>query len=195
MGGYAAPPLEFYPAFLREQGLKAGIDLGVIVLARSTGAFATGTGSGFGWVAEPLREPEQFIPKYIDRSILGGFAAIHEHPLAIRARRTRDNVKRDGGSVFGKVEFADPAVIDGKGIGITEPFIPFVRFDCDFPIRLEAVRKTHRVQAAQSEIVEEVGLAAAEWPHEFKNLRQVEPVFEANIFRRYLRCVAIIHDR
>jgi hypothetical protein len=112
MGGYVAHPLEFGPAYLREPGLKAGIDLRVIVLARPTGAFATGTGSGFGWVAEPLREPDQFIPKYIDRSILGGFAAILEHPLAIRSRRARNNVTRDGGSVFGNVQFTDPVVIN-----------------------------------------------------------------------------------
>ncbi len=156
MGDYVAHPLESGPAYLREQGLKAGIDLRVIVLARPTGAFATGTGSGFCWVAEPLREPVQFIPKYIDRSILGGFAAILEHPLAIRSRRARDNVKRDRGSVFGNVQFTDIAVINWKDVGVAIPFWPFVRLDCDLPIRLKSVRKAHRVQVAQPEMVKEV---------------------------------------
>ena len=122
MGGYAAHPLEFDPAFLREQGLKARIDLGVIVLARSTGAFATGTGSGFGWVAEPRGEPDQFIPQYVDGSARGGFAAVLEHAIAISAFCARNKVKRHEGSVSGNILVADPALVDNKGIGIMEPF-------------------------------------------------------------------------
>ncbi len=101
--------------------------------------------------------------------------------------------------MFGKVQFTEPAVMNWKGIGIAEPFFPFVRFDCDFPIRIEAVRKTHRVQAAQPEIVEEVGSNAAEGPHEFKNLRQVEPVFGGRLIASFgdmslLSLIAALND-
>lgn len=195
MGGYATHPLEAGSAYLLEQGFEADVDPGVIVLARPAGTLPTAAGSGFGWGAEPLGEPDQLIPQHVDGSILGGFAAILEHAIAIRDSRARDNMKRDGGFVLGNIQFTDPAVIDGKGIGITEPLFPFVRLDSDFPFRLEAIGKTHCVQAAQSEIIEEAFSATAMPPQKSKNLRQVESVLGGDIYRRSLRHIAVVPDR